>query len=764
MANNSAKVQRLTFSAFRGATQPAVFKFRATEPVILIFGENGTGKSTIADALDFICNGEFGSIRLRSGTTPRTHIISAGGSANDLAVEMICGGNTWRATLQKGKPVTTPDAPPRAFVLRRADITRIMEETDSERYKSLKSFITVPQIESAEGTLRSLCRLVSRELDQAIQQKSTAETTLSNFWQAEGRPGADALTWARLSVSQPIAHWKTQLQADREIVQAIRSATEAEEKMQVADAAFTAARSRQDDLQTQIEQISHSQVGGDLLQTLEAARSYLRNHPETTECPVCKKPEPQPSLLAQIDAQLERMRQLQSLRQNLEASSRSMQQAQGVYSHALENRRKAHTALVAQLQAGPDFLASLVSPISAEAAEIDTQALLAQVAAQRPALDKRISVADKAIDQHNALATHLATIDELNEKLGKTDALSRRLHAMLDIVEEERKKFVKATVEGISASVSELYDRIHPKEPVGKPSFDIKRNVTSSLTLTGTFGDNTEIPPAAYYSEAHLDTLGLCVYLALAKQSGNALVVLDDVLTSIDDPHMDRVIELINDEAPSFGHVIITTHSRAWFDRMRMGNGVRAELIELYGWDLQNGMNHSAAPLAVDELRAAVQSPKMNRQSVASQAGILLEQLLDDLTLRYSCSMPRKPRAEYTLGELSQAIDKKLRPLLRTEHLDAAGNLSVDYKLYPLIEASTQDMLIRNLVGAHFNPNAAGIADTAVRQFGEKVLALADAMLCPHCKQLARQDKTGSYWQCGGGCGKLRLHPLRSPS
>jgi len=203
-------------------------------------------------------------------------------------------------------------------------------------------------------------------------------------------------------------------------------------------------------------------------------------------------------------------------------------------------------------------------------------------------------------------------------------ALSDRLRMMLEVVEVERKQFVQDTIEKISQTVNALYNRIHPDEPLGKPSFGMKPNTIGSLTMRGKFGDNEDVPPVAYYSEAHLDTLGLCVYLALAKQSGNALVVLDDVLMSIDDPHLDRVIELINDEAPNFGQVIITTHSRVWFDRMRMGQGMAAELIELYGWDLQNGIQHSKAPLAIEDLRQAVSSPRLDRQQVASRAGILL--------------------------------------------------------------------------------------------------------------------------------------------
>jgi hypothetical protein len=232
---------------------------------------------------------------------------------------------------------------------------------------------------------------------------------------------------------------------------------------------------------------------------------------------------------------------------------------------------------------------------------------------------------------------------------------------------------------------------------------------------------------------------------------------------SVDDPHLDRVIALINEEAPNFGHVIITTHSRAWFDRARLGRGLAAELIELYGWDLNNGIRHNRASLAVNELRDAVASAKVDRQSIASRAGILMEQLLDELSFKYQMKLPRKSDPHYTLGELVGGIDKGLGKLLRVEHLDMGGVISQALPLAPLIEAATADAWIRNQVGAHFNPNAAGISDNTIKTFGENVLAFADALLCKHCHQLPNKNKSGSYWECGMGCGKIRLYPLVTP-
>lgn len=760
--SSKARIERLGFTNFRGACRPVTFDFQPNFDVVLIFGENGTGKSTIADALDFLCNNDFGSLRLRSGTTPRNQIVSSQGNSKDLAVEMVYGGTRWRATLQGGKPVTTPPKPPRAFVLRRADITRIMEATDSERYKSLNEFITVPRIESCETTLRNLCKSLSGEVDQAIQQKATAETTLRHFWSAEGQPGGHHLAWARWAVQQPVAALREQVGREKALLDVLAQAVLAQQTLTQAERHLVQAQSHHLGQLQQLQQASQVQPNAALVATLQAAETYLHGHPETDRCPVCARPEEPALLLMQIETQLLELNQIQTLLRNLEQSAAALQQAEGVRTAAHERWRSVYSDLVSGLQDAPAGFAADVH-IATTTDDIGAYETVQQLADEQPLLARRIDNAGRVLAQHSALVASLATIDRLSESMQAKHALNQRVKAMLAVVEEERKQYVENTVNTISGVVSELYSRLHPGESLGAPSFGLKKKTIGSLTLTGDFGGASGVPPAAYYSEAHLDTLGLCVYLALAKQAGNALVVLDDVLMSVDDPHLDRVIDLINDEAHHFGQVIITTHSRAWFDRVRSGQAMRADLIELYGWDYDHGMQHNRAPLAVEELRSAVQAPRLDRQTVAARAGVLLEQLLDELTLRFAARLPRKHAPHYTLGELAGGLDKRLLALLRIEQLDTAGVPGASLALKDLIEVCTQDAWIRNQVGAHFNPNAAGIADSTIRQFGVHVLKLADALLCPRCRQLPRKNKSGSYWECGGGCGKTRLYPLQTP-
>src|SRR3546814_18765778 len=73
------------------------------------------------------------------------------------------------------------------------------------------------------------------------------------------------------------------------------------------------------------------------------------------------------------------------------------------------------------------------------------------------------------------------------------------------------------------------------------------------------------------------------------------LLVLDDVLGSVDEPHVDRIIEMIYDVISKFRHCVVTTHYGPWRHKYRWGwlkNG-QCPFVELSRWSLRQGMSHS---------------------------------------------------------------------------------------------------------------------------------------------------------------------------
>jgi len=410
------------------------------------------------------------------------------------------------------------------------------------------------------NALRTLCKTVSDELDRESSRKINSEGTLQNFWEAEGKPAESYLVWAREAVQQSIAELTTQMSSDKEVLAYLNQTASAKARLESAEKNLAQAQVDHIELEQQMQQFSHTQANAELVSTLTEVQTYLQNHQEIDACPICSKPEPHDSLLNQVHAQLEQLSQVQQLHQRIKKAETTFLQTDGEFNAAKKAFSDAYTSLFDTLDRRSKVSTSSITIAPKDSAIEAIEVTLQQLAMYQTALEKRVEDAQKKINQHSALKTHLATIDELSATTKEKYALLQRLQAMFQVVEAKRKNYVQQVVDSISGTVDALYNFIHPDEPLGNPSFNLKDKGRGSLTLTSRFGNTNGIPPSAYYSEAHLDTLGLCVYLALAKHSGNALVVLDDVLMSVDDPHLDRIIELINNEAKNFGHVIITTH------------------------------------------------------------------------------------------------------------------------------------------------------------------------------------------------------------
>lgn len=160
----------------------------------------------------------------------------------------------------------------------------------------------------------------------------------------------------------------------------------------------------------------------------------------------------------------------------------------------------------------------------------------------------------------------------------------------------------------------------------------------------------------------------LCVFLALAKKRGahRTVMVLDDVLASADEPHVDRLVQMIYEEAQHFRHVVVTTHYRPWREKPRWGwlKQGQCQLVELGPWSASVGPSLVRSTSEIERLRKVLKSEEddFDWQAACGKAGVVLEAMLDFLTELYKCKLPRMSRNEWTLGDLFPAIGRKLRP------------------------------------------------------------------------------------------------------
>src|SRR5215813_7060278 len=145
--------------ALRGATKPLTITFEKNKKITIIYGENGTGKSTICDALEFLGKGVVGSLEGKGLGKSERYWPSTGKKPVDLAVKLKTAKGEWEGHLNKSKPVITPDSPrPRVEILRRSQILKLITEQPGKRYDAIKPFIDIGGIEQSEEALRSLVK------------------------------------------------------------------------------------------------------------------------------------------------------------------------------------------------------------------------------------------------------------------------------------------------------------------------------------------------------------------------------------------------------------------------------------------------------------------------------------------------------------------------------------------------------------------------------------------------------------------------------
>ncbi len=128
-----------------------------------------------------------------------------------------------------------------------------------------------------------------------------------------------------------------------------------------------------------------------------------------------------------------------------------------------------------------------------------------------------------------------------------------------------RKSAIQEVLDAVSGIANTLYEEIHPGENIAKSSLSVRETGEGSVTLSTEFYGEDE-PPLLHYSDSHLDTLGLCYFLAVRKYEaernpGFKVLVLDDVLHSVDADHRARFATLLKREF-SDHQIIITTHDR----------------------------------------------------------------------------------------------------------------------------------------------------------------------------------------------------------
>lgn len=769
---SAPSLAKLIISHLRGSVASFELEFEKGKKLTIIYGENGTGKSTICDALEFLGKGKVGSLDNRGLGKTNEYWTTISKTPADVAVTIETSSGACTARIVKAAVVAhPPEARPRIEVLRRTQILDLVEARPAERFATISRFIDVAGVESAENVLRKLLADLNNSQNLAAAQILANQTTIHQFWETAGKPGSDAFEWARAETSRDPHADAPQLNALRALQAAYARLAEYPQRLADADSALQAAQGTQAHAQQQAEDYLHAVAGdaGEVMDLLHAAQSYFHKHPAPEQCPLCQSADAAAGLAERIGERLQSFATLQQLQSAQRAAETELRRAED-QRELLRDRAAFDAHGFEQARAAFAWPHDMPLPTESAPALIDALAGWLAATADLPEAWNRSEAALQ--DQRQFLATLKKALETYDENMlgqQELEVLLPKLQKTLVIVEQERKAFVDATLRTIADEVGKMYEEVHPGEGLNKINMELDARRRASLDIATTFAGKGGRPPQAYFSESHLDTLGLCVFLALAKRDdpANTILVLDDVLASVDEPHIDRLINLLYNETKSFRHCVITTHYGPWRHKYKWGwlKNNQCQFVELAAWTSSKGITHIRTMPDIERLRALLEEHAPDPQLVCAKAGVMLEAALDFLTLLYECSVPRKPEPRYTLGELLPAIKPPLRKALRVEMKTGSDEHGNPIYTTAHLEAHLNELQriaqARNVFGCHFNAISFDLLDTDALLFGRKVLELMEILADPEAGW-PRNPKSGSYWSNGGET--RRLYPLRQPS
>lgn len=775
-------LKKLEVRALRGATEPLCLTFEKGKKITILYGENASGKSTICDALEFLAKGRVGSLEDRGLGKTEQFWHSTTKKPSDVEIKLETSEGECSGRIVKSKvAVSHAENRPNVAILRHRKVQDLINQQPKYRFDVVRPFLDIDLVEASENNLRTLLDKEKKSRDSAATRIEENRVEVEHFWESAGKPQKDALQWARSESKKDTTAFEAEISQFEKLIRECEIVESEKQRLIQFDEQVKLAKNNLATASDKVvvEQKNVSSNLSDMVGILEAANAYFKNHGTLSECPLCGSKEFADGLPAKVDKQLSAIRSLTSAIRLRNEASKNLDL---VNSQVLQQKLahiKAAESLSILLQKKEAFSALLIPEkveelVNRFLTESDTDLKGPMVDTILTEMGESIASAksslQKAREKKGFIDTLKRAIDNYDSNFTAQkdlDILIPRFEKALSTIMKARQQFVDDILRKIAKRVGELYEVIHPSEGLSKIELQLDPDRRASLEILGAFPGTSDVPPGAYFSDSHLDSLGLCIWLAITELQATegTILVLDDIVGSVDEPHVERLIGLLYDVAQNYLHCIFTTHYRPWREKYRWGwlRNNQIHFVELLPWTHAQGIRYGKTIPPVEELRKLMGEKSPSAQLICASAGVLLEAILAFITQLYECAVPIR-KGKPTLGDLLPSISAKLRKALKIEvQVNQSGNANSfkEYGLGSILDDLQNTAQARNIFGAHFNELANYLPEADALGFGKRVLELADLVIDPDCGWPGT-DKSGSYW--ANTADTRRLHPLKQPS
>jgi len=594
------RFKSITLSWFRGAADPVVLDTGLKS--IVVYGQNGTGKSCFVDAVEYAVNGgkishlshEYSGAKQEKGIR-NTHTPT--GTSSDfsitftdntkLSINIAPNGSHTRsgtATLDIG----TWDY--RRTVLRQDEIARFIASSKGNKYSDLLPLLGLHDLEVAAENLRQLVKSTEKE---------------SKLGEKRGAAGVIAATRKQVFGDATDAEISKQVDSLHKKYCAASATQDPYEQCAEVIAALNAriaslsAENQRHLLLKSIGGHNLSSVVGSVreksgklagsvepliaekLEVLQSAAVYAQKLEEgdNIDCPACGQKISRQDFKTHVQSEGARLKEIITVFESRRAAIGDLISALKDLASALnhgglatwrtdipEGVGQADLDWIAQHK--PEALRQAIS--ESDLADVEKHWKPVIAAAAKDAAHTPPDIATLSHDK--SLADSASTVLSARQRADEITNLEGLLSYLATAEASVRKQIrerSEAVISKISDDIADIWKALHPGEPIEDVRFylpDGDKAIDIALKFYGKEQDS----PRLTLSEGYRNSLGLCIFLALAKREtdDDKPLILDDVVVSFDRNHRGMIAELLQEKF-SGRQVILFTHDRDWYTDLR---------------------------------------------------------------------------------------------------------------------------------------------------------------------------------------------------
>lgn len=769
---------------FRGAADFATLDLRHNSMVI--YGENASGKSSFVDAVEYVLNKgrighlahEYSGKRQEKGIL-NTHIPNdeqtefrikfADGSL--LAVQIDRNGNP---LINSIGTVSMADWDYRRTVLRQDELAEFIHCRKGEKYSALLPLLGLDQLETAAENLRQLGKAIHQEsrLDEVMNKlNSVQKKRIDTFGTDNDNKLFDKIEVLykkyceeHPAVSKPLDRCKKletslnskiqQFSKDQKIYTIFRDIADANIKDGIETIRF----------HNSVLAGSVESLIAEKLEVIDQTSILLNNLEDEIEipCPACGRFIPVKDLAAHIESEKERLKDIISTFKNRKTSINTLCDNIKLIKSSLnktEIKSWRDEQIVGPLKENIAFIDKLnTENLRSSLGEDDLKNIEGKIQA---IVEKSNMASNDAPPEINSLLIDSKRVElckeifeskELTLERQNAESLISFLKSMENGIRNEIRNQSQKIIGQISSDIETMWDILHPEESIENIRLYVPEDTDKAIDVRLKFHGVDQDSPRLTLSESYRNSLGLCIFLSMAKReaSTDRPLFLDDVVISLDRNHRGMIVELFEKEFAD-RQLIIFTHDREWFTELR-------QLLDEAKWDFkvlmpwerpEIGIRFSEKASTFDDARALLdKSP--------DSAGNTARKIMDiELALRAERLKLRMPYLHREKNDHRMAHDFLHRLISDGER---CFKIRITNNHDPYMEAIDAFREADKLLIAW--GNKASHSFDVVKNEAIKLIDVCEKALsflkCDHCKKQVHKldDRNAEFVQCE--CGKLR--------